>query len=150
MSHLLISETFDNYQFIEGEIVTFNTFTMDGYVQKDFYETDEPLPLYSAWKNVKNYCLSLIKGKRTPLSFKFIFCLSAAQTVALIQEYQLAFSPDDIQGLYLNLRYDGTALQCVTGTSTKAFSLDKSLEQAWDKYAVNFFKTHEISFDYAT
>ena len=38
MTHLLLSDTFDNFLFIEGEIVTFNTFTIDGYIQKAFYE----------------------------------------------------------------------------------------------------------------
>lgn len=36
MSQLLLSETFDNFSFIEGEIVTFNTFKIDGFIQKDF------------------------------------------------------------------------------------------------------------------
>mgnify|MGYP005803493919 CR=1 FL=1 len=30
MSHLLLSDTFDYFSFIEGEIVTFNTFKIDG------------------------------------------------------------------------------------------------------------------------
>ena len=34
MGKLLLSETFDPFYFIEGEIVTFSTFTMDGYLKK--------------------------------------------------------------------------------------------------------------------
>ena len=30
MSHLLLKDTFDHFSFIEGEITTFNTFTIDG------------------------------------------------------------------------------------------------------------------------
>ena len=30
MSHLLLADTFDHFSFIEGEIVTFNTFRIDG------------------------------------------------------------------------------------------------------------------------
>ena len=52
MSHLLLSETFDNFYFIEGEIVTFNTFTIDGYIQKDFFDSDAELTEYSYWKNL--------------------------------------------------------------------------------------------------
>ena len=44
MSQLLLSETFDNFSFIEGEIVTFNTFKIDGFIQKDFFDTDETPP----------------------------------------------------------------------------------------------------------
>ena len=35
MSKLLLSETFDTFLFVEGEIVTFNTFTMNGRLQKE-------------------------------------------------------------------------------------------------------------------
>ena len=36
MSHLLLLDTFNNFAFIEGQIVTFNTFKIDGFIQKDF------------------------------------------------------------------------------------------------------------------
>ena len=41
MGKLLLSELFDPFYFIEGEIVTFGTFTLDGYLKKDFFEKDE-------------------------------------------------------------------------------------------------------------
>ena len=44
MSHLLLKETFDNFSFIEGEIITFNTFRIDGYMQKDFFNSEEEIP----------------------------------------------------------------------------------------------------------
>ena len=31
MSHLLLSETFDHFLVIDGEITTFNTFTINGF-----------------------------------------------------------------------------------------------------------------------
>ena len=34
MSHLLLKDTFDHFSFIEGEITTFNTFTIDGFLKK--------------------------------------------------------------------------------------------------------------------
>ena len=38
MSHLLLKDTFDRFSFIESEITTFNKFTIDGYLHKDFYD----------------------------------------------------------------------------------------------------------------
>ena len=75
MTQLLLSDTFDNFLFIEGEVVTFNTFTIDGFIQKDFYE-DSPEGDYASWKQLRELCFSIIKGKRTPLSFRFVFSLS--------------------------------------------------------------------------
>ncbi len=147
ISHLLLKETFDNFQFIEGEIVTFNKFTIDGFTQKGFYEDPDDLPEYSSWKNVKEYCLSIIKGKQTPLSFRFIFRLSPKNTERLLEQKQLDFQPQDVQGLYLNITFDNNGLKCITGTSLKLFSLDKSLEKSWDEMVQKFFEQKEIPFD---
>ena len=44
MSKLLLSDTFDSFLFIEGEIVTYNTFSINGFLKKDFFEKDWLLP----------------------------------------------------------------------------------------------------------
>ena len=108
MGKLLLSETFDPFYFIEGEIVTFSTFTMDGYLKKDFYN-DENVPEreYALWKDMREFCLSIIKGKRTPLSFKFVLGLSNSNIEKLLLQQELDFKPQDVRGLYINLKYDG-------------------------------------------
>ena len=40
---------------------------------------------YVRWSYVREYCLSLIKGKQTPLRFHFILSLSPDQIEALLQ-----------------------------------------------------------------
>lgn len=148
MSKLLLSETFDPFLFIEGEIVTFNTFSMNGRLQKDFFDKDMvPDRTYSLWKDMREYCFSIIRGKRTPLRFKFVFGLSEPNIEKLLKQQGLAFSPNDVQGLYLNISYDGTSLKCVTGTSMNLFTMDKSLEEAWDKMVQKFFMRKEIGFE---
>lgn len=148
MSKLLLSETFDSFLFMEGEIVTFNTFSMHGRLQKDFFDKDMvPDRTYSLWKEVREYCFSLIRGKRTPLRFKFVFGLAESNIEKLLKQQQLSFTLNDVQGLYLNISYDGTALKCVTGTSMNLFTMDKSLEEAWDKMVKKFFAQKEIRFE---
>ena len=148
MKHLLLTETFDHFLFIEGEITTFSKFSIDGYLQKSFFEdTEQPNVEFSFWKQIRDYCFSIIKGKQTPLNFKFIFSLSPENTARLITQNQLDFHPEDVQGLYLNIRFDGTDLLCITGTSLKTFSMDRSLEQAWDKMVQNFFIQKDIAFE---
>ena len=52
MSKLLLSETFDPFYFIEGEIVSFGTFTLDGYLKKEFFDKDDvPEREYCLWKD---------------------------------------------------------------------------------------------------
>lgn len=148
MSHLLLSDTFDNFLFIEGEIVTFNTFTIDGFIQKSFYESEEEAGNdYALWKQLRELCFSMIRGKRTPLSFKFVFSLSPRNIAKLLQQKNLDYQPGDVQGLYLNIRFDGSVLQCITGTSLKTFSMDKSLEREWDAMVPRFFDQKGIPFD---
>lgn len=146
MAQLLLSETFDHFSFIEGEIVTFNTFKIDGFIQKDFFDTEEEPPQYSYWENLREYCFSIIRGKRTPLSFHLVFSLSPSNTERLIARNTPSLQAKDVQGLYLNIRYDGKHLSCITGTSFKTFTMDKSLEHAWDEMVQKFFRQKKIEF----
>lgn len=150
MPHLLLRDTFDSFSFIEGEITTFNTFKIDGYIQKDFFDSGTQLPVYSRWKDVREYCLSIIRGKRTPLSFRLVFSLSASNTERLIVENIPGLCPEDVQGLYLNIRYDRKQLSCITGISFHTFTMDKSLEHAWDEMVQKFFKQKQIEFHLGT
>lgn len=148
MTKLLLSETFDSFLFIEGEIVTFSTFTIDGFLKKEFFEKEMiPDRDYALWREIREYCFSIIKGKRTPLRFQFVFGLSRPNIEKLLLQQALPYQLHDIQGLYLNLRYDGSHLQCVTGVSMNLFTMDKSPEQAWDQMVQRFFTQKEIAFE---
>lgn len=150
MSHLLLKDTFHAFYFIEGDIATFNTFHIDGQLHKDFFDTAEAAERlqnrkFSYWKEIQEFCYSLIKGKRTPLGMKLIFSLSDANTEKFLTQNGLAFDSHTVNGLYLNFKYDGTALKCITGVSLSTFTLDKSLENAWDEMVRRFFHQKEIT-----
>ena len=55
---------------------------------------------------------------------------------------------ENIQGLYLNFHYDGSTLQCITGTSLKTFSMDKSIEREWDTEVKSILKSKNIEGEY--
>ncbi len=144
MSHLLLKNTFDNFSFIEGEITTFNRFTLDGFLHKDFFD-EKPTRDYSYWRELRDFCFALIKGKRTPLNFKLVLSLAPKDFGDFLEEHQIrTFSPEDLTGLYLNFHYDGAVLQCITGISMRTFNMDKSLEKEWDAYVEYFLKKSEI------
>jgi len=146
MSHLLLKDTFDSLSLIEGEITTYNKFTIDGHIHKDFYE-EAPAREYSLWSDLRSHCLSIIKGKRTPLGFKFILSLGREDIIGFLEQGGLHYRPEEIQGLYMNLRYDGTHLTCVTGTSMHTFTMDKSLDEAWDRWVQAFYANAGIAFE---
>lgn len=138
MSHLLLKETFDTFSFIEADITTFNQFKIDGFLHREFFD-EPPAETHARWKDVREHCFHIIRGKRTPLQFKIVLSLAPTQFDAFLKKQELAgYNASDIQGLYLNFHYDGTSLSCITGTSLRTFTLDKSLEHAWDQYVQNF------------
>ena len=102
MNGLLLHSGFDSFLFIEGEIVTFCTFQFDGHLKKDFFHqdiTDEPVQIernFALWKEVREFCFSLIKGKRTPLGFKLVLSLSSPNIAHLLEREELPFSPADV------------------------------------------------------
>lgn len=153
MNKLLLSQTFDNFLLVEGSITTYNTFRIEGRVHKDFFSAEEIEEKnlenreFSLWKEVKAFCLELIKGKKTPLGFKFTFQLSKENTAKLLASSGItSIQPENISGLLLNIRYDNGALNVVTATNLSLFTLDKSLEHAWDDMVKRFLKQQEISF----
>ena len=86
-------------------------------------------------------------SKRTPLSFKFVLGLSNSNIEKLIRQQELDYRLEDVRGLYINLKFDGHKLQCITGTAMNLFTMDKSLEQAWDMMVQKFFTQKEINFE---
>ena len=153
MSKLLLSQTFDNFLLVEGSVTTFNTFRIDGRLHKDFFTEEESEEgklnnrEFSLWKEVKPFCLELIKGKKTPLGFKFTFQLSKENTAKLLTSSGItSIQPENVSGLLLNIRYDNSALNVITATNLSLFTLDKTLERAWDDMVKRFLKQQEISF----
>ena len=152
MNKLLLQPVFDAFLVVEGSVVTYNTFHIDGHLQPDFYTKEEQEELglstrrFSRWQDLRPFCLELIKGKHTPLGFRFTFQLSPENTRKLLEQTESPFSLSDINGLILNIRYDNNGLFCTTGTSLSLFTLDKSLEQSWDQMVQKFLLRQEISF----
>lgn len=136
MSRLLMKSDFDRYLLKEAQIVTFATYTIDGTVQKNFYSGEEyedmGHPEFSTWQKLRPICYEMIKGSKTPVRFKIVLKLNEQETQKMIEESQLSYTLSDVGGLYLNLVYENGDLNCITGTSMNLFTMDKSLEQAWD------------------
>lgn len=150
---LFIGEVFDQFWLNEADIATYNIFSIDGKIQRDFYDNDELELLdktqrtYSLWKEVRPYCCTVIRGKRTPLYFKIILQLSLPKTAALIRESDIAIHAENVRGLYLNLQYKNKVLLCTTGTSLTTFLPGKHLDQLWDGMVLDFFSQHKILFE---
>ena len=152
MNKLLLGGTFDAFHVVEGSVITYNTFHIDGHLHPDYYSKEEQEALglstrrFSRWQEVKPFCLELIKGKRTPLGFHFTFQLSPENTEKLLSQTASPFSPGDVNGLALNIRYEDGHVICTTALSLNLFTMDKSLEHAWDQMVKKFFLKQDLAF----
>ena len=152
MNKLLLHPTFDAFLLVEGTVTTCNTFHIDGHLNPDYYSKEEQESLglgcrrFSRWQELRPFCLELIKGKRTPLGFRFTFQLSPENTEKLLTQTESPFFPKDVNGLILNIRYDSAGLFCTTAASLALFTMDKSLEQSWDHIVQKFLLQQDIAF----
>lgn len=151
MNCLLIQTVFDNFLLSEMDIITYNHFHISGNLNKDFYSAEELEQKgerkYSTWGELKPIAFSLIKGNKLPLSIKIVFLLAPANVEQVIKKSGLNLSSSDINGLFLNLRFEKGNLNLITGTSIKIFTLDKSLETVWDEDLKAFLKHKEIVYE---
>ena len=151
MNKLLIGEVFDRFFLVEASVTTFNTFTIDGRLQQDFFDTDtvamhkSNLIEYSLWRDVKPYCFSVIRGRRTPLTFRIVLQLSHKQTQQILNPSFPDGSVPDCR-FCLNLQYRNDSLLCTTGVSYTSFCLDKRPEHLWDEIIRKFLSGQHIAF----
>lgn len=90
------------------------------------------------WKSLKPLCYNIIKGQKVPLRFKIIFKMPTEIVLRFLDEEGLDVEPIEINGLFLNVKFENNKLSCTTGTSMKIFTLDKSLEDAWECRMMKF------------
>lgn len=153
MHKLLCTDTFDHFLLKEATIQTGITWNLEGELNNDFYSSEELDELgltglsFLPFGQVRAQCFDLIKGKRTPSYFKFIFLLSPENLSRTLQRTHSAFTPEDITGMFINLKFQYGKLLLTTGISYRIFSVNKSLEQEWDSLVKRFLLNHEISFE---
>ncbi len=147
MSALLTGSQFHSFYLSKAVIATGTTMTLEGRLNPDFYNTgaltlpDGTTRTYALWSETQETCYLRIKGKKLPLSFQITLLLPAPFVPRLLEDAGVTtVTPEQIEGLFLNIRFDRKQLSCVTGTSLRAFTLDKSVEQAWDRWVEGFIR----------
>lgn len=153
MIRLLGSSAFDTFLLAEASITTYNTFLINGRINKDFFTGDlndeDTIPPYefSMWQDMRSLCFDLIKGKRTPVAFKLVLHLKPELAETLLKENESAVTLNDLKAFVLNIKYDGSMLTCITATAFHTFIPDKTPDQIWDAYMVKFFDQNSIIYE---
>ncbi|NLK28791.1 MAG: hypothetical protein GX306_10680 [Clostridiales bacterium] len=151
MAKLLMQEVFDSFLLRDMELITFTNFKISGQFYDDFFSQEELEQRGenrdTLWSDVRAIAFSMIRGNKTPLSFKIVFQLPMESSIKLVQRLAGRIRPEDVGGLYLNIRFEKGELHIITGTAIKTFTLDKTLEQEWDKEVKDFLHRQGILFE---
>lgn len=151
LRQMLKGSMFDHFLLQEAVIHTACEYQIDGRLTEDYYSEEERADMgiadcrYIPFSLIRPFCLELMKGKRKPSFFRFVFVLSPRNQENTIRRSGSAFGAEDISGMFLNLTYKNGKLTCTTVISYHIFSMDKSLEQEWDRLAAVFFHQNGIS-----
>lgn len=146
---LFLKETFDGFLLSEAVITTFNTFTIDGFLNRDYYNDIELEEIgdrnYSTWKELRPVCLQLIKGNKLPLTFRITLRMKPENTHTILSRNELE-GQYDVDCLQLNILYKNGIITCTTGIALRQFTLDKTLDHVWDTMIRKFFAKNQIGF----
>ncbi len=153
MSILLGGGAFDCFLLANASITTGSTYTIDGRVVKEFFTRDVNgeglLPPYefAEWSAMRPLCFDLIKGRLTPVAFRFVLHLKPEMAEQILREGNSGLGAADVKALVLNIKYDGSMLTCITATALYTFLPDKTPDRLWDEYLSCFLTKNGIAWD---
>ncbi|MDO4478643.1 MAG: DUF5721 family protein [Lachnospiraceae bacterium] len=162
MAALLTGTAFDRFLFREGQVTTFCTYTIDGTFHAAYMDASDENESadgdksssahpadgsFTPWPLLRPHIFDMIKGKRTPLSFKMVFQITPEDMQKLMTGHGLEARIPDLHALFLNIRYDGRRVMITTGSAQRQFPADKAIDQMWDQSVVRFFKEKGITLE---
>ena len=153
MGRLLGTDFLDSFLFVEAVVSTYNTFTIDGRMNRDFFtreEWEDPSVRpwdFSPWERMRPLLFELIRGKKTPVSFRIILHLMPQYVSGILDPAETTLTAEQIKALVLTCRYENGMLTLITGTSLHTFLPDKRADVLWDRAVKTFLDRREVDYD---
>ena len=144
MAVLLRGELFDSWEVTEAKVETFFELSVNGRLKKDFFEEPETVQRdFAKWGEIKEIFFQAVKGKRLPGMMRIVLAADREWTERVIRECGKE-KEEAGASLYLNIRYSIAGCQLVSGVSHAGFTMDKTLDNAWDAALQEYFKKNGI------
>ncbi len=159
MNKLLCTNCFDDFLLTEAVISVRTTHTIDGHLNRGYYEKDEwedssirPFDLIT-WADIRPSCFELIKGRRTPAALKFILCCKPAVRDDIINGPQNDNVSDhassSVDALVIRILFHDDLMSLTTGVSYTSFVPGHDIDHAFDEWIRRFLKENDIDFEEA-
>lgn len=144
MAVLLKGTLFDTWEVTEARAETFFALSVSGRLKKEFFEEpDMPERNFAEWGEVKGLFYQAIRGKRLPGVLQVVLAAEKKWTEQILSECGKEREEAGAV-LYLNIRYTAGNCQLVSGVSHPGFTMDKTLDAAWDTALQGFLKINGI------
>ena len=153
MSRLFSGNTFDSFLLTEGTLRMGVTWQVEGKLNRDFFEKSawedpEQRPYeYITWSEVRPSLRELIRGKKAPVSFRFVLHLKPELMGKMLQKEGDSELLSCVDAFVLTIRYKEGQVSLLSGISMKSFTLNKNADILWDKAIRRFLQAKEIAFE---
>mgnify|MGYP007101829693 CR=1 FL=1 len=132
-SALFASELFDTFCVTQASFTTDFTISVDGHLTGDEDNC-------ATWGKIRPLAYEILKGDKLPARFKIVLMTPPKKVEGFLRKSDLAIEPSQVAGLFINVIFEKDSLVCTTGTALSSFSLDKSVENAWDDSVETFLR----------
>lgn len=152
-SQLFVQGTFHEFSVYEASFITGCSYMIDGHRNTEYYSPEEnqnKSDAYITWEELKPICFSIIRGKRLPLQFKIVLRAPEALTHRLLLSADTNLTSQQVETMHLIIQYRDGAISCTTGTALNFFTLDKTIDQLWDRYVLQFLEMHQLEYRFLT
>lgn len=144
MSILLRGALFDAWEVTEARVETFFELSINGRLKQDYFEEEEKRDrVFAKWGEVKEIFFQAVRGKRLPGMLRVVLAADREWTEKILSECGKEREEAGAV-LYLNIRYTASGCQLVGGVSHPGFTMDRTVDMAWDAALQGFLKTNGI------
>ncbi len=142
-SKLFLGNVFDSFPLIDALFVTSCSFSIDGRLQSDYFDTDENERLseehrqFVLWGSLKDHARSIIKGKRLPVQFRILLRIPF-EILDIPAEYASSLNG------YLNIQYKNQQIICTADLSFSSFVPGAPHASGAGDAVLSYFRQKEI------
>ena len=143
LNGLFTEERYESFYLFSVNLDSAVSYEIDGKINKEFYSEEELGQLenkdYICWKDIKKSVLGFMHNGKLPVKMKLILMFNKDNINRLIEMNNIPIHPDNVRALFMNIIYSDNRLSITTGTSLNVFTMDKSLEELWDKTVEKYY-----------